>query len=182
MRSILINLIVKLGINKAIFKLSLFTSMFSTIATNLIVENKDIRFLGTTVFLWVIYSATVILDWVTGLSAAHYVAREKGEKFRFDFAKSFNNIFKHALFIVIMSALYFFKKESSHQNFPRLIEDFLSCGQYIYFIYQFINEFISIENNRYLINGKHSRLYKILVKLLDSIDKKAAKELDKFSE
>ena len=119
MKSLILTIILKLGLNKVFLKTAFFCSFLATATTKALTDEGEQAktFLGITIFIWLIYSFTIMLDWATGVRAGHFLAKSEGRDFKWDYDKVFNNMFKHCLFLIVISAIYFFKKEIVRQGF-----------------------------------------------------------------
>ena len=183
MKSLILTLIFKLGLNKVFLKIALFTSFVATAATEAVTDDGEHAktFLGVTIFIWLIYFCTIMLDWATGVRAGHFLARKKGKDFKWDYDKVFNNMFKHCLFLIVISAIYFFKKEIIRQGFSTTFASLLLYIQYAYFIYSFLNEWKSIEENRFIVSNKYSRIYNLISRILNIADEAAINKLEQLT-
>ena len=181
MKTIILTMFTQLGIKQAVLKLSFIFAFALTTASEVLAEKIPVNFLGVTIFLWIVYVSTVFLDWMTGVTAAKVEAKRNRIKFNWDLEKSITNVYKHALFIMIIATIYFFQKELSRKHFGEFIVTFLSYVQFAYFGYNMINEWISIEENRFRVNNKYSRLYKFLNRLLNIFDKAAISKIEKIT-
>lgn len=178
MNKLIINTILVLGLNKAVLKASLIFSFTATTILNLIDSYIPTYFLGMTLMLWILYVATITLDWFTGLSASRFEARRDNVPFVFDKEKANVSWYKHALFIIIISAIYHFQQETLRKDFSAWIISSLTALQFIYFAYNIMTEWISIEDNRFRVSGKITRVSKVLNKVLDILDKALYKKLN----
>ena len=162
--------VVLFGLNKAVLKISV---VFSVIGT-FVLDHFDLLFpdyiLGVTIFLWFGYASTVLLDWFTGINASKHEAKEKGIEWKFDRQKSLNSWSKHALFIIIIAFIYHLQMEAVRKEFNSFTTNGLTAAQFIFFAYNMITEFISIEDNRFRVNKTQSRLAKLFIKILDAFD------------
>lgn len=162
--------VVLFGLNKAILKISIVFSVVGTFA----LDHFDLLFpdyiLGVTIFLWLGYASTVLLDWFTGINASKHEARLRGEIWKFDRQKSLNSWTKHALFIIIIAFIYHLQMEAVRKEFNSFTTNGLTAAQFIFFAYNMITEFISIEDNRFRVNGTQSRLARLFIKILDAFD------------
>lgn len=181
MKTIILTIIAKLGLNKAILQLSFLFAFISTAVSEAIADKEPYTMLGITFFLWVVYIFTVFLDWAAGITAAKVLAKRKGENFEWDVDKSINNIYKHALFIMIIATVYFFQKEAVRKEFPEFLITLLHYIQFAYFAYNMINEWISIEKNRFKVTNSYSRLYKLLTRAMDLFDEAAINKVEKLT-
>lgn len=167
-------------INKTILKTSTIVGLFSGISLSTLTEIVPDNFLGIILLLWVLYGLTIILDWATGISAAKALAKKEGKEFKFDKTKSTISFYKNALFIIIMSTLYHLQKEAVNKDYNEFIINGITTIQLIFFCYNMLLEWLSIENNKYKITGEKSRLYVLLNNILNTIDKITIKHLTKF--
>lgn len=170
----------KLGLNKAVLKLS-GTMAFLFTAVSSATELTPKKVLGVTIFLWCTYIATIFIDWASGIAAAKIEAKRNQEEFDWDVEKALSNFFKHAVFVMIMAAIYFFQKELLINNFSESITMLLTYIKFAYFGYSMINEWLSIEKNKHRISGKYSRLYKMLKRILDLFDKAAIQKVEQLT-
>lgn len=181
MKTIFLTIAVKFGLNKAALKMSVLLAFVSTAIADVAIENTPKNLLGVTIFLWITYIFTIFLDWSTGVTAAKVVAKRNNEKFKWDIEKAMSNLYKHALFVMIMSTVYFLQKEVVRKEFPQFIVTIISYVQFGYFIYNMVNEWISIEENRYKVTNKYSRLYKFLNRMLNIFDEAAINKIEKLT-
>ena len=181
MSKLIINTILVLGLNKAVLKASLIFSLIGTTILNLIDNYIPTYFLGMTLMLWILYVATITLDWFTGLSASRFEARRDGIPFVWNKEKANVSWYKHALFIIIISAIYHFQQEALRKDFSAWIINGLTALQFIYFAYNMMTEWISIEENRFRVSGKLTRVSKILNGTLDILDKALFKKLNEVT-
>lgn len=170
MSKLFINTILVLGLNKAILKTALAFSIVATSILNVIDNYIPEYFLGMALMLWILYIITITLDWLTGLSASRYEARKNNIPFVFDKEKANVSWHKHALFIIIISSIYHFQAEALRKDFSTWIVSGLTGLQFIYFVYNMITEWISIEDNRFRVSGKLTRVSKVLTTILDILD------------
>jgi len=178
MNKIIVNTLLVLGLNKGVLKASIIASFSATAILNWIDNFISAYFLGMTIMLWVLYILTITLDWLTGLSAARFEARRDKIPFVFDKAKANVSWHKHALFIIIISAIYHFQLEALRKDFSVWIINGLVGLQFIYFFYNIMTEWISIEDNRFRVSGKTTRVSKVLTTILDILDKGLYKKLN----
>jgi len=178
MSKIFLNTLLVLGLNKAVLKASLIFSFTATTILNIIDSYIPSYFLGMTLMLWILYATTIMLDWFTGLSASRFEARRDGVPFVFSKEKANISWYKHALFIIIISAIYHFQQEALRKAFSAWIISGLTGLQFIYFAYNMMTEWISIEDNRYRVSGKVTRVSKVLTTVLDILDKALYKKLN----
>ena len=170
MNQFFFNSVVIFGLNKAVLKISIVFAVVGVTVTDWLSNLFPDYFLGVTIFLWVGYASTVILDWITGLTASKTEADLKNEVWKFDRIKSLNSWSKHALFIIIIAFIYHLQMEAVRKEFNDWTINGLSGAQYIFFAYNMITEFISIEDNRFRVNKKQSRLSRLFTRILDSFD------------
>lgn len=168
------------GLNKAALKISAIIGISFSFLGNLIDKIPKVIF-GITIFLWILYIFTITLDWLSGISAARYEAKQSKKDFVFDKDKANTNWYKHALFLIIMSSIYNLQKESLRLGLNELVSNSLIGIQLAYFTYNMITEWVSIEKNRYRVNGKYSRLGNLLKSILDVADKAAIKKIEKIT-
>lgn len=178
MNKLFINTILVLGLNKAVLKASVIFSFIATTILNIIDNYIPTYFLGMALMLWVLYIITITLDWFTGLSASRFEARRDNIPFVFDKAKANVSWHKHALFIIIISAIYNFQLEALRKEFSMWIVNGLTGLQFIYFAYNMMTEWISIEDNRFRVSGKVTRVSRLLTSILDILDKALYKKLN----
>lgn len=178
MNLIIIKIMFSLGIKKAILKLSTIVALSAVVILELVHKYIPEYFLGVTIFLWLIYVVTVSLDWATGITAARIEARRNQEKFKFDREKSLTSFYKHALFLVIIAFIYFLQEETIRKEMGYIVINSLTGIQFGFFTYNIVTEFISIEDNRFRVTGKKSRLSKVMTLILDSMDKKIINKVD----
>jgi hypothetical protein len=178
MSKLIINTILVLGLNKAVLKASLIFSFTATTILNIIDKYIPTYFLGMALMLWVLYVITITLDWLTGLSASRFEARRDNIQFVFDKEKANVSWYKHALFIIIISAIYHFQQEALRKGFSPWIISSLTGLQFIYFAYNIMTEWISIEDNRFRVSGKITRVSKVLNTVLDILDKALYRKLN----
>lgn len=181
MNTLILNTIILLGLKTNILKASVIFSAFGLLIINWLSNFFPDYFLGVTIFLWLIYVITVMLDWATGISAARFEAKVKKEEFVFDRLKSSTSWFKHALFIIVIASIYHFQEEAARKEFSLWVINGLTAIQFIYFGYNMMTEWVSIEDNRFRINGKKSRLSNILSGILDILDKGLFKKLKELT-
>jgi len=158
------------GLNKAVIKLSTLLAVFGTIVLQTIKDFIPDYFLGVTILLWFGYASTIILDWFTGIQASKKVAQRKGQPFVWDREKALTSWSKHALFIIIIAFIYHLQLESVRTGFNEFVTDALTGAQFLFFSYNMITEFISIEDNRFVITQKQSRFAKLFLAILDAFD------------
>lgn len=158
------------GLKKAVLKLSFIFSFIATAISKVIDNYIPSYFLGMALMLWVLYIITVTLDWLTGLSASRFEAKKAGIEFVFDKAKANVSWHKHALFIIIISAIYHFQAEAIRKDFSDWIISGLTGLQFAYFAYNMVTEWISIEDNRFRVSSKTTRASKVLNTVLDIMD------------
>lgn len=170
----------KIFLNKTILKLSTIFGVSTTTLLSQIDELLPTHFLGMALILWILYGLTVVLDWMTGISAAKYIARKKGVEFKFDKDKSTVSLYKNALFIIMMATIYHFQKEVVANNYSRYIIDGLITIQLIFFAYNMLLEWLSIETNKFKITKKKTRLYLMITSILDIVDKFTLQRLGNF--
>lgn len=178
MSKLIINTILVLGLNKAILKASIIFSLIGTTILNLIDNYIPTYFLGMALMLWILYVLTITLDWFTGLSASRFEARRDGIPFVWSKEKANVSWYKHALFIIIISAIYHFQQEALRKEFSAWIISSLTALQFIYFAYNIMTEWISIEENRFRVSGKVTRISRVLNTTLDILDKALYKKLN----
>ena len=172
-----------LGLKKGILKVAVIFGLTATFFTKLLDRlleidfNLPINILGVTIALWIAYIFSVFLDWRVGIRAARFEAKKKGEDFSFDRDKANASWYKHALFIIIIGSIYHMRLETIRNEMASAITNMLIGVQYIYFGYNMLTEWISIEKNKYRITKKKSRLYKLMTMVLDTVDRGAEKKM-----
>lgn len=178
MNKLIVNTLLFLGLNKAALKISLVISGVSVWLTNLLDFSQPKEILGTTLFLWLAYVMTIMLDWRSGLRASKFEARKAKIPFVYDKDKENVNWYKHALFIIIIATIYHFRLESESKNMSNILTNSLVGIKYGYFAYSMITEWKSIEDNRFRITNKKSRLSKLIDMVLDTVDRGAKKKIE----
>lgn len=169
------------GLQKTALKIAVAVGISGTFIGSLWSKVPQVVF-GVTISLWIIYILTITLDWVTGLNASRYEAKKKGDNFIYDKDKANTNWYKHALFIIIISSIYYLQRECIRLDMNKIFSNSLVGIQLAYFAYNMITEWVSIEKNRYRINGKYSRLGNLLKNTLDIADKAALKKVKKITD
>jgi hypothetical protein len=154
-------------------------AVFGTIILQTIKDFFPDYFLGITILLWGGYASTIILDWITGIQASKAVARRKGQPFVWDREKALTSWSKHALFIIIMAFIYHLQTEAVRTGFSEYVTDALTGAQFLFFSYSMITEFISIEDNRFVITQKQSRFAKLFLTILDAFDSGIIRKVNK---
>lgn len=180
---LLIKTIMILGLNKTVLKAAFIFGVTATFFTKLIDRLSNIDFdepiniLGVTIFLWLTYIFSVFLDWKAGIQASRYEAKKNKKEFVFDRDKANTSWYKHALFIIVIGSIYYMRKETIRMDMNNYVTNLLIGIQYIYFGYNMMTEWISIEKHKFRITNKKTRLYKLLTMVLDTLDKGAAKKM-----